>query len=302
MKKVIILIAYVISTIGILHSQSPDKMSYQAVIRNSDNKLISNQIIGIQISILQGSADGIPVYSEILTPSTNDNGLISIEIGGGEGFDTIKWTNGPYFLKTEIDPEGGTIYTITGTSQLLSVPYALHSKTAELLMTKEPLHFIGERYGGGIVFWTTPDGQHGLIASLHDLDAGNGVVWSNIVNIGVGISARDFYDGSKNTAAIINQSGHTNSAAKLCDDYSYEGFNDWYLPSIFELRQMVDEAIIINYTLANDGDGLTEPLNFSSGTKYWSSTEYSSDLAYSESFVALQSKISNFRVRAIRSF
>jgi len=115
-------------------AQSPDRMSYQAVIRNSNNDLVTNTTVGIQISILQGSADGKEVYVETQTPTTNTNGLVSLEIGGGKavsGSFKINWIAGPYFIKTEIDPSGGTNYTITGTSQLLSVPYALHAKTAE---------------------------------------------------------------------------------------------------------------------------------------------------------------------------
>ena len=101
-------------------SQSPDKMSYQAVVRDLNNQLVTNSSVGMQISILQGSVYGTLVYSEILTPMTNANGLITVEIGGGTGFDTINWAKGPYFIKTEIDPAGGTDYSITGTSQLLS--------------------------------------------------------------------------------------------------------------------------------------------------------------------------------------
>lgn len=114
-------------------AQSPQKMSYQAVIRNSSGQLITNTVIGMQISILQGYENGTVVYTEIQTPATNINGLVTIEIGGGNGFSAIDWANGPYFIKTETDPNGGTNYTITGTSQLLSVPYAIHSKTAEML-------------------------------------------------------------------------------------------------------------------------------------------------------------------------
>ncbi|MCK9612584.1 MAG: hypothetical protein PHR81_01335 [Bacteroidales bacterium] len=71
-------------------------------------------------------------YHKTQTPTTNANGLVSIEICGGAGFDTINWANGPYFIeikKAVVPPL--TTYTITGTSQLLSVPYALHAKTAE---------------------------------------------------------------------------------------------------------------------------------------------------------------------------
>ena len=96
--------------------------------------MITDTQIGMQISILQGSASGTAVYVETQEPTTNVNGLVSIEIGAGttnDDFSAIDWANGPYFIKTETDPAGGTSYTITGTSQLLSVPYALYAKTAE---------------------------------------------------------------------------------------------------------------------------------------------------------------------------
>jgi uncharacterized protein (TIGR02145 family) len=113
------------------YGQAPSKMSYQAVIRNSSNTLVSNQPVGMRISILQGSASGTAVYVETQTPTTSDNGLVSIEIGGGTvvsgTFATINWANGPYFIKTETDANGGSNYSITGTSQLLSVPYAFFS-------------------------------------------------------------------------------------------------------------------------------------------------------------------------------
>jgi len=116
-------------------AQSPEKISYQAVIRNSSEALVTNTTVGMQISILQGSASGTAVYVETQSPTTNANGLVSLEIGVGTvvsgDFTTIDWANGTYFIKTETDPTGGTSYTITGTSQLLSVPYALHAKTAE---------------------------------------------------------------------------------------------------------------------------------------------------------------------------
>ncbi|MDA3912026.1 MAG: FISUMP domain-containing protein [Bacteroidales bacterium] len=130
MKQIFTLLAAVLITASVF-AQSPEKMSYQAVIRNSSDALVTNMQIGMQISILQGSADGTAVYTETQTPTTNANGLVSIEIGGGAGFNSIDWANGPCFIKTETDPTGGETYTITGISQLLSVPYALHTKTAE---------------------------------------------------------------------------------------------------------------------------------------------------------------------------
>jgi uncharacterized protein (TIGR02145 family) len=130
MRKLITLLAAVLLTVSVC-AQSPDKMSYQAVIRDASNNLVTNHSVGMQISILQGSASGTAIYTETQTPTTNANGLINIEIGGGAGFSAVDWANGIYFIKTETDPTGGTNYTITGTSQFLSVPYALHAKTAE---------------------------------------------------------------------------------------------------------------------------------------------------------------------------
>lgn len=136
MKKIITICAAIIMTAS-LWAQSPEKMSYQAVVRDGSNNLVTSSAVGMQISILQGSPSGTAMYVETQTPTTNANGLVSIEIGAGTvvsgDFTTINWANGPYFIKTETDPTGGTNYTITGTSQLLSVPYALHAKTAETI-------------------------------------------------------------------------------------------------------------------------------------------------------------------------
>ena len=148
MRNIITILAGVFVMAGVILSsqtsaQSPEKMSYQAVIRDADNNFIINQQLGMQISILQGSASGAIVYTETQTPSTNAHGLVSLEIGTGttnDDFDSIDWSNGPYFLKTETDPEGGVNYTITGTSQLLSVPYALYAKTVETITETDPVY------------------------------------------------------------------------------------------------------------------------------------------------------------------
>jgi hypothetical protein len=128
MKKIILLLAATIVTL-ILFAQAPQKLSYQAVIRNASNVLISNTTVGMRISILQGSATGAAVYVETQTPTTNTNGLAIIEIGTGTvitgTFAAINWSTGLYWIKTETDPAGGTAYNIIGINQLLSVPYAL---------------------------------------------------------------------------------------------------------------------------------------------------------------------------------
>ena len=133
MKKIITICAAILMTASVF-AQAPNKMSYQAVIRNNSNTLVANQAVAMRISILQGSPSGTAAYVETHTPTTNANGLASIEIGGGTvvsgNFSTINWANGSYFVKTETDPSGGNSYSINGTSQLLSVPYALYSENS----------------------------------------------------------------------------------------------------------------------------------------------------------------------------
>ena len=134
MKRILITLTLFFSVIAASFAQAPQKFSYQAVVRDASNNLIANQSVGVQISILQGSAAGEAVYVETQNATTNANGLMTLEIGGGTmlsgDFATIDWGDGPYFLKTETDPNGGTNYTIEGTQQLLSVPYALYAGSA----------------------------------------------------------------------------------------------------------------------------------------------------------------------------
>ncbi len=133
MKKYTFLLAIVFTVAG-LSAQAPEKMSYQAVVRDAANKLVTNHTVSMRISLLQTSATGSVVYKETQTPTSNGNGLISIEVGTGtttDVFTAIDWSKGPYFLKTDIDPAGGTVYSITSTTQLLSVPYALYAKNVQ---------------------------------------------------------------------------------------------------------------------------------------------------------------------------
>ena len=130
MKQLYTFLAVLLMTASTF-AQAPGKMSYQAVVRDSGDALVTNQAVGMQISILQTTATGTSVYVETQTPTTNVNGLVTLEIGTGSvvsgDFTTIDWSVDSYFIKTETDPTGGASYTITGTSQLLSVPYALYA-------------------------------------------------------------------------------------------------------------------------------------------------------------------------------
>ncbi|HNY02011.1 MAG TPA: hypothetical protein PKG48_05465 [Bacteroidales bacterium] len=130
MKRFITTLSFTALFLTVL-AQFPQMLSYQAVVRNADGKLIQSAPVGIRLSILQGSNTGTVIYSETHLAHTNVNGLVSLEIGNGSPtlgvFSDIPWANGPYFLKTETDPAGGTAYSVVGAQPLLSVPYALYT-------------------------------------------------------------------------------------------------------------------------------------------------------------------------------
>ncbi len=130
MKRIITIFTAILFAVNVF-AQSPLKMSYQAVVRYSDGTLAQSSPVSMRVSILQGSQTGTAVYVETHTTTTNVNGLVTTEIGNGTvvsgSMSSINWANGPYFIKTETDPEGGTNYSITGTSQMMSVPYALYA-------------------------------------------------------------------------------------------------------------------------------------------------------------------------------
>jgi hypothetical protein len=115
-------------------AQSPEKFSYQSVVRDAGNKLLVNAPVGMQIKIRQGSTTGTVVYQETHSLSSNSNGLVTAVIGGGTvvsgTFSGINWALGPYFIEVGLDPAGGTTYSLLTTTQLLSVPYALYAANA----------------------------------------------------------------------------------------------------------------------------------------------------------------------------
>jgi hypothetical protein len=113
-------------------SQAPQAISYQGVARNTSGTIISNAPLGIKLEILNGVSS--VVYSETHVATTNQFGLFTLFIGQGTlingTFSSINWGADTYFIKTSIDPAGGTSYTAVGTQQFMSVPYALYAQTA----------------------------------------------------------------------------------------------------------------------------------------------------------------------------
>lgn len=118
----------------IVNAQTPQGIKYQAVARDVAGNIIGNQTISVRFSIHSGSATGTVVYSETHTASTNQFGLFTVSLGMGTPvtgtFSAINWSAGSMFLETELDPTGGSNYTSMGTSQMLSVPYALYAESS----------------------------------------------------------------------------------------------------------------------------------------------------------------------------
>ena len=330
MKKLYTILAAVLVTASTF-AQAPEKMSYQAVVRDSGDNLVTSQVVGMRISILQGTT---AVYVETQTPTTNVNGLVTLEIGGSSAtvvsgtFSTIDWSTGTYFIKTETDPTGDTTYTITGTSQLLSVPYALQSKTATTATTAitattlpggidqgyiEALEAriialeqlqppaIGDIREGGVVFWLDGNGG-GLVCAFSDY--ATQVEWGcygtdlpSVPNVAynggnpVGPGA-EIGDGEDNTTGILADCS-SSPAALAARSYGAE----WFLPSAKELNE-----IYINRATLEAVPGFSAFSN-----DYWSSTELDANNAWGQFFdngnqLNFYKDYANYSVRAVRAF
>ncbi|EOG6896192.1 Legionella vir region protein [Flavobacterium psychrophilum] len=289
MKKIYSILAGLLLTASVF-AQAPQKMSYQAVIRNSSNALITSTPVGMKISVLQGSSSGIAVYVETQTPNTNINGLVSLEIGSGTPvtgtFAGINWGTGPYFIKTETDPTGGTAYTIAGTNQLMSVPYALFSANAGV---GGFTHYLGEAFNGGIIFYLYKgsDGlEHGLIIALTESTS---TLWQTSGSL---VNADRTEDGAFNTALMTGSPAATYIAGLGAG---------WYLPSIDELGLLYYNRYSAQKGLRAGGNTLLSKTSF-----YWSSTEYSATLAYFFYFnygnASTTNKTFTNSVRGVRAF
>jgi len=253
----------------------------------------------MQLSIVQDSASGTVVYVETQTPTSNLNGLISVEIGNGTvvsgKFNSIDWSKGPYFIKTETDPTGGTSYTITGTSELMSVPYALHANTADSIVGGVSVSgstdkfYLGQDTLGGIVFYIykgAKGAQHGLIVNKTE-STGAWQVTGTFNN------ADRTEDGAYNTGLMTNSPAAT---------YVTGLGVGWYLPSIDELKLLYYNRFSANKALRAGSFTLLSGFD-----SYWSSTEYDAIQSYGFSFnfgyaVNLGGKTYSASVRAIRAF
>lgn len=345
MKKIISsLIAILI--MESLFAQAPEAMSYQAIIRNNNDQLISNQNIGIQISILQDNTNGTAVYVETQTPTSNVNGLVSLEIGMGTivsgNFENINWSAGSYFIKTEVDPLGGQNYSIIGTSQMLSVPYAFHAKTADSLtgtiIESDPLFAAsvaagitatdtaywsnkqntliageGIQISGDTVslapinnnaFYLGQDTLGGVVFYIYFDQHGDqhGLIVSKIIGAGQWQSNLSTTQANRTWDGIFNFNLMTNSPIKTWIQTFFTP--EWYIPSIDELSILWHNRYHVNKAFHEAGVSLLQNIH------YWSSTEASNSQAWYFAFMegaiygytTNNTKTMNHNVLVIKSF
>ena len=312
MKKITLLstLCFLLLTIVVNAQTPPNAFNYSAVARNAAGQPIATTTIGIQITILKTSPTGASQYSENHFVNTDAFGLFNLVIGAGAvqsgSMATIDWSNDNYYLKVGMDATGGTNFLTMGTTQLLSVPYALYAKSAGSVSGGGSgggfTHYIGEEFGGGVIFHLWKDAlgvEHGLIIDKTDLSTAQ--VWSNIDAILIGSSAQSNWDGLSNSNAIFGQAGHTSSASALCLNSTIGGQSDWYLPSIQELNMLWNNYYTVARSLTQiSGATQLQP------AYYWSSTENGNPNAWIFNF-ADGGAFTNYKngpnyVRAVRAF
>ncbi len=222
MKKTFILLSLLFAFSGV--AQTPETISYQAVVRTANNELVPNTHLGMRVSLLHLHPNGNVVYQETYDPKpvTNMNGLVSLEIGSGTAltgdFKAIDWSSGPYYIKVETDPKGGTDYSISGTSPLLTVPYAKYADKAGMVETASILADadgdtkveVEKNANENIIRFSTQGMEH------FNMDNGRLGVnnTGNSVFVGTGAGAHDDLSDNNNTL-IGHEAGYANTTGSF---------------------------------------------------------------------------------------
>ncbi len=217
MKKIYTLLSAVLLSAS-LWAQAPQSFSYQAVVRGANNALVIDKVVGMKVSILQGSENGTVVYSESHSAKSNSNGLVSVAIGTGNVlsgvFTKIDWSNGIYFIKTETDPLGGTAYALSSISQLLSVPYALYAGNA---LPNGGTHGQIITNCNGVPTWTTGGVCPGTITALNcSSGTNNGALTATTAASGVtSVISYTGGNGGAHNGQIVTSTGVSGLTATL---------------------------------------------------------------------------------------
>ena len=221
MKKLILSLVAIATLSLSSFGQAPEGFKYQAVIRDAGNIILNNQTVGMRMTIQQGSIGGTTVYQETFAPTTNGYGLVNLEIGSGTvvsgDFTTIDWANGPYFIETAADVTGGTSYAVMGTSQLMSVPYALYAKTSG--NGQGPVGATGATGAQGPIGLTGPAGATGAQGPAGN-DGVDGVVGVTGPQGSIGLTGPAGATGAQGPAGNDGSNGATGPQGPIGNDGS----------------------------------------------------------------------------------
>ncbi|MCF2492743.1 tail fiber domain-containing protein [Dyadobacter chenhuakuii] len=134
------------------NAQAPQQFSFQGVARDAAGKIVANQLVRLRLTIYETAPNSNVYFEEEHTPVTGSNGIFNVSVGSaGMNLTTINWGKAEYYLKVEIDPTSGSNFVDIGTTQLLSVPYALHATEADRLKNDDPVFMTGTVGQGSVL-------------------------------------------------------------------------------------------------------------------------------------------------------
>jgi len=271
-------------------NSSPDPSAMLDVQSTTKGMLMPRMTSALRAAI-SSPGNGLMVYQT--------DGISGVYYYNGSTWQRIGETDG-----SETKVTAGANVTVTGTGTLVS-PYVINASGGG-----SAVHYIGELFGGGLVFWVDQTVNHGLICSM--IDNSSGIMWTTSAYQSTTVpapGALSDWNGQANTNAIITQAGvGINYAAGLCDgyinaDYGTGVFSDWYLPSRGELIDLWNSLKAVQKALDSDGNSATTAL---SKNYYWSSTEGANATAWSYGFgngtATMYNKFNGYSVRAVRAF
>ena len=282
-------------------SAIPNKFNYQTIVRDTSGHLVINQPVGMRLTLQRGPQMN-NLYTETHQVTTNSSGLLTTTIGTGQpiqgSMDSIDWSLGNVFVKTEIDMAGGSNYSLVSSRELLSVPYAMHARSANVPGLPGPQGpqgprgipgenaqgsnqieccgqglYIGKYHQGGLIFCLDSTRQHGLIVYPEPIWPGNLNIWSHSnCPITTSITCGS---GLQNTMNIVSQCADTMSYAIFCSNFVFDGYSDWYLPSLQECElitlNLIQNGLWREYDPLNPNfGGVSIPTSSTQGNNnYW---------------------------------
>jgi hypothetical protein len=306
-------------------AQQDETFHFQITVRDYNENLLCNQSLGVRVRLINKDSDII--FEEHHQLQSSATGIVSIDIGSGNNQSGELEEMGKYlrneiiYIRTDIDPEGGTDYKIVSHNRISSMPYAQNARYLLQFDEEDPnylasvaaglnkgivdrweyavreQHYPGDRISEGIVFYVDSSGERGLMAAAHDMPGE--VSWmdtpTDLDNAG------NYADGSANTASVVQQAGASAAAAYYCDTLTMHGKDDWYLPAIDELVLLNDARYQFNRAAGEDENPGSTGL---AADRYWSSTESDATEAWLFDLgkIAKESKSEDAHVRAVRKF